>query len=274
MRRPDPVHVLELFPEERAALLALLAGLGDADWERPTACAGWSVRDVVAHVLGGDLGNLSRRRDGHWTTRPAPGESVVALVNRANDDWQRAAQRLSPMVLQELLAVSGAPLFAYFASLDPMAIGGPVSWAGPGPAPVWLDAAREYTERWHHQQHVRDAVGRPGFADPRHMAPVLATFVHALPVAYQPVDAPAGTAVQFHVRGASGGDWSVVREPAGWTLYAGAPSSPAARVDLDQDAAWRLFTRGIPAAEAQRAVTLRGDERLARHVFQAVAIIA
>lgn len=27
---------------------------------------------------------------------------------------------------------------------------------------MWLDAAREYTEFWVHQQQIRDATGRPG----------------------------------------------------------------------------------------------------------------
>ena len=31
---------------------ALLAELGDDDWQRPTVCTEWSVRDVAGHVLG------------------------------------------------------------------------------------------------------------------------------------------------------------------------------------------------------------------------------
>ena len=36
-------------------------------------------------------------------------------------------------------------------------------------------------------------------------------------------------AVQLHLAGPSGGDWSVVREGDRWTLYAGAAETPAAR---------------------------------------------
>ena len=64
-----------------------------------------------------------------------------------------------------------------------------MSWAGPEPAPVWLDLAREYTERWHHQQHIRDAVNKPGLKDPHWMAPVLAAFVWAMPHAYRDLSA-------------------------------------------------------------------------------------
>lgn len=36
--------------DHRLALAELLAGLSEADWERPSLCAGWRVRDVAAHV--------------------------------------------------------------------------------------------------------------------------------------------------------------------------------------------------------------------------------
>src|SRR5207253_325278 len=148
--------------------------------------------------------NLSRRRDRFAGLSPGPGEATVPFVNRINDDWMRASRRLSPRVARDLLASVGQPLFDYFASLDPLALGGPVSWAGPAPAPVWLDVAREYTERWHHQQHIRDAVGRPGLTEPRYLAPVLDAFVRALPHTYRAVAAPDGAVVALTIAGAAG----------------------------------------------------------------------
>lgn len=35
---------------DRAALLEICAGLGDADWRAPSGCSGWTVQDVVAHM--------------------------------------------------------------------------------------------------------------------------------------------------------------------------------------------------------------------------------
>ena len=37
---------------EREDLLDLLVGLPPDQWRAPSLCAGWSVRDVVAHLLG------------------------------------------------------------------------------------------------------------------------------------------------------------------------------------------------------------------------------
>jgi uncharacterized protein (TIGR03083 family) len=37
--------------DERGRLLAVLEGLDDAQWRTPSLCAGWSVRDLVVHLL-------------------------------------------------------------------------------------------------------------------------------------------------------------------------------------------------------------------------------
>jgi hypothetical protein len=139
---------------------------------------------------------------------------------------------------------------------------------------VWLDLAREYTERWHHQQHIREAVGAPGLTAPRFFAPVLATFVRALPHTFRQIDAPNETTVQFNITGASGGEWTVVCEEAAWTLYAGAAPQPAAMVTLDQETAWRLFTKGIAPQAVRTAARIEGDPRLGAVVLETVAIIA
>jgi uncharacterized protein (TIGR03083 family) len=57
----------EMAREERAELAAFLATLTPAQWDAPTLCTRWAVRDVVAHVVGYDelgvtgfLGNMAR----------------------------------------------------------------------------------------------------------------------------------------------------------------------------------------------------------------------
>ncbi|TDD49069.1 hypothetical protein E1286_14645 [Nonomuraea terrae] len=35
---------------DATSLAVVRAGLPEEDWEAPTACAGWAVRDVVAHI--------------------------------------------------------------------------------------------------------------------------------------------------------------------------------------------------------------------------------
>ena len=64
MQPVEPIIVIDLFPQERRLLLDLFAQLSEEDWQRPTVCAGWTVRDIGLHLLGDDIGYLARKRDG------------------------------------------------------------------------------------------------------------------------------------------------------------------------------------------------------------------
>ncbi len=268
--------MVDLFQDERAILVELLESLAQSQWDLPTACPGWSVKDVVAHVLGDDLNNLSGGRDHHSSGRfeGSGWADLVAFVNERNEAWVDALRRLSPRALIELLGFSGGRLEPYFRSLDPMAIGPNVAWAGSGPHPMWLHIAREYTERWLHQMQVREAVGAPGLYEWGLFHPVLDTFVHALPVACKATDAPAGAHVLLDIRGDAGGRWSLVREPARWVLAEEVEASPRAIVRLDQVTAWRLWTKSMTPEQARPLVQIEGDEALGEPVLRAVAIIA
>lgn len=276
MRQPQPILVVDLFPEVLEELLGLLAGLSAEDWDRPTACARWSVKDVALHLLGDDVGILSRRRDGHHSSGVSIDgwEELVAFINDWNEEWVRTTRRISPRLLVDLLRFTGAQVCDYFRSLDPYAMGGPVSWAGPDPAPVWLDLAREYTERWHHQQHIRDAVGRPGLRQPRLFAPVLRAFVHSLPYTFRETEAPEGTLVVLTISGEAGGRWALLRERGAWNLTVEGADGPDAEVIVDEDAAWRMFTKGLSREEALGRMTIVGNRALGMRVLDMVSIIA
>jgi uncharacterized protein (TIGR03083 family) len=276
MKAPPPVLVAGLFPGLLEELLHVLRSLSAEQWQQATACPGWSVHDVALHLLADDAGILSGQRDGYY---PARGQiedwdELVAFINERNEQWVAATRRISPRLIVELLAFTGPQVTAFFQSRDPLATGGPVNWAGPEPAPVWLDLAREYTERWLHQQHIREGAGVPLLDEPRYLGPVLATFVHALPVAYEEVKAPEGTVVVLVIPGPAGGEWAVRREGARWRLYQGSVASAAAIVSLPAHVAWRLFTRGISREAARAQAETSGDERLAARLFETISILA
>ena len=85
------IETLHLFPGERAALLELLEEPDFEEWDAPTACPGWSVKDVAAHLLGDDVGRLCAggtapanprfRRPGS-ISRTLPG--LIAAIDRQN----------------------------------------------------------------------------------------------------------------------------------------------------------------------------------------------
>jgi uncharacterized protein (TIGR03083 family) len=275
VKKPEAIQVVHLFSETLDALVALLSNLSADDWQQPTVCAGWAVKDIAAHLLGGELGILSRKRDGYaYSGSPIMDwRDLVALINDLNDSWVKATRRLSPQLLCDFLRFTGEQVNLYFASLDPEALGDPVDWASAEPAPVWLDLAREYTERWHHQQQIRDAVGRPGLKAPRYLAPVLDAFIRALPRAYRDVEAEDGAQVTLAITGPSGNRWHLLRERGAWQLYLDTEAPSLATVSLDEDLAWRLFTKGIKPEAARARVVIEGDERLALPALGMISII-
>jgi uncharacterized protein (TIGR03083 family) len=272
-----PVYLLPLFPRLHAELMTLLRTLEAADWTRPTACALWSVKDIVAHLLDSCLRRLSYGRD-HLDPAPdRPIESyaeLVAYLNHLNAQWIAAARRLSPAVLMDMMDWASPQLDRFFATLDlhaPAQFG--VAWAGEETSPNWFDIGREYTERWLHQQQIREAVGAPGLTGREWLYPALDIFVRALPFTYRSTGC-AGDSVELEIRGEAGGTWTLVKDVAAWRLFSGKSPDASVRVSLDQDAAWRLFSKGLTAEQAARALRINGDRSLGRPMLGALAVMA
>jgi uncharacterized protein (TIGR03083 family) len=269
--------VIERFTPLHTELIALLHGLGPGDWSRPTVCALWSVRDIAAHLLDDDLRRLSFHRDGQAPPAggPVTGAEIVALVNRMNAEFVGVARRMSPRVIVDLLEVTGPWVVNLFRATDPFAPAHwPVTWAGEDTSAHWFDVGRDYTERWLHQQQIRDAVGAPPLTGRVWLHPVLDLFVRALPVAYRDAAADPGAAVAVTIEGEAGGEWTLRREDGHWRLYAGTAPRPAATVTMTDDTAWRLFSKGLKGGAARARVGIEGDQALGAVALSALAILA
>jgi uncharacterized protein (TIGR03083 family) len=273
----EPVLVLDRFAPLHAELIALLRGLAPGDWGRPTACALWSVRDIAAHLLDDDLRRLSFHRDGQPPPAGGPmdGAELVAFVNRMNAEWVAVARRMSPRVIVDLLEVTGPWVVDLFRATDPFAPAHwAVTWAGEETSPHWFDVGRDYTERWLHQQQIRDAVGASPLRGRVWLHPVLDLFVRALPFAYRGTLAEAGTTVGVTIEGEAGGDWSLRQEHGGWRLYSGRVPQATATVTMTDDTAWRLFSKGLKGDAARARVTIGGDQALGAVAVGALAVLA
>ena len=195
---------------------------------------------------------VSRHRDGYSPRQPRPGETLVPFLNRWNDEWLTATRRLSPPLLIELLRLAGDLTYGYWAASICLP-------SGPGK----LGRARAGATLARHRPRVHRALGPPA-ADPRGggraaapgsrwIGPVVATFVHALPVTYVNVEAPAHTAVSLIVEGEGGGWWTVVRSGGGtWTLFAGLHETPSATVQMAPDRSGAcLPSRSVPTVRCR-----------------------
>lgn len=278
MKPAGPIETAHLFAPLHAELVRLLRGLRPHDWERPTVAGRWRVRDVAAHLLDTQLRRLSAQRDGH--ALPAPGTPIAsdrdlaAHLNALNAEWILAARRLSPRVLIELLEATAPALAALFSSLPPHGPAiFPVSWAGESHSENWLDVGREYTERWHHQAQIRDAVGAPALDRRDLLLPVLELSLYALPVAFRDAPVTEGSAVVVEIAGDAGGVWTLRREAGAWKLWRGDAGAALLRARMDADAAWRLFFNALTAEQARSRISVEGDPVLADRLLAARGVV-
>jgi hypothetical protein len=65
-----------------------------------------------------------------------------------------------------------------------------------------------------------------------------------------------------------------LRQGDRWRLYIDAAGEADAAAEIDQEPAWRLFTRGMTSTDARKQAKLAGNERLAQRVLEMVSVIA
>ena len=282
MARPlAPTLVQDLFLPLQEALLGVLHGLPAGAWDLPTPSTRWRVREIAAHILDGQLRRISAQRDGHAPPPPAAPirghDDLVLYLNDLNARFVETSRRLSPRVLIELLEWAAPRLQETARATDPYGAAlFAVSWAGEARSAAWFDLARDLTEHWHHQQQIRLATGIPLLLDPRYAVPVMDTFARALPFTYRDVPAPDGTAVEVAIAPPVDRLYALRREGRRWLLEKGPAEragSPHARIALDVESAWRIFTGGIPRHEAKRRVTASGVPALYEPFFDVVAVM-
>jgi uncharacterized protein (TIGR03083 family) len=279
MRALNPTLTAHLFPDLGRELVVLLRSLAAEDWNRPTVCPAWSVKDIAAHLLDSACRRVAIGRDGHFPPPPegpvAEYGALVGFLNRLNGEWVSAARRLSPRMLTDLVEWIEPQLAEHLAGLDPEAQAiFSVAWAGEERSASWFDVARELTERWHHQQQIRLAVGAPPLTDPALSRPIFDTFLRALPHRYRAVAAAEGARLGIEIQGAEPYLYTLARGGEGWHLLEGASEHPEASIQLPEQEAWLLLTHGLSGEEARRRATVAGNQALAEPFFGMLAVMA
>ncbi len=280
MHSPEhiPIDVRHLFKSLDEMLVELIESLTDEEWDLPTVAGRWTVKDVTSHLLDGNLRALSIQRDGYYGENPPKSKHYHHLVNwlnSLNDNWIDATKRISPRILVYLHKVTGNLVSEYYASLDPWekAVFS-VDWAGETTSYNWMHLAREYTEKWHHQQQIRDAVGQGGILTPQFFDPFISTFFLALPHTFRDVKSPRGTLVKTKITGELAGEWLLLKEKSQWVLVAETKENPTAIVEIPADLSWKLFSKSVRPDEAKSLVRITGDQTLGGKVLEMVSVMA
>lgn len=279
MNHPSIIDTVHLFPKLDQELNSLLISLNPDDWERRTLAPKWKVRDVAAHLLDGNIRAISILRDQYSLQGPASKSSYRDLVNyldSLNAEWVGAMNRMSPDLMIYLLEITGK-LYCDVMSMQDLQAKAiyAVSWAGEEESENWFHIAREYSEKWHHQQQIRHAVGKTEVLfEEVYYAPFLETCMRALPYHYRGVNAPDGCCIQFRISGSGGGRWYLHWSSKLWHLSYQCKGQCDAVVDIPGEIAWRIFTKGISREEAEKNTVISGVKELGTPILSMLAVMA
>ena len=278
LEQVPPTDTRRFFRPVATELTTLLRALPADAWDRPTVAGTWRVREVIAHLVDVSMRRVSLHRDRH--TPPAPLQpprterEFVAFINGLNGQWIDAARRISPRMLTDLYEFVAAALADFTESFpdDGPALF-PVSWAGDERSDGWFDLGREFTEQWHHQAQVRDAVAAPPLRDPAWLHAVLLIALRGLPHAFRESRVETGRTLTIEITGTAGGVWTLKRDAGGWTLWAGQESGESARVTMSDDTAWRLLFNALSPENAESLVERSGDPVVFAPLLRARSVI-
>jgi uncharacterized protein (TIGR03084 family) len=187
---------------ESAELRAVLAGLPEADWARPTPAEGWTVTDEVTHLAYFDeTTRLS-------LTDPERFLAEAGELTAAGDDFaDRVAAEYHSLAPGKALAwfdQARAGLLEAYRQVDPAAR---LPWYGPPMSPASSVTAR-LMETWAHGQDILDTFGlaRPPAPRLRHVADI---GIRALPYSYAVNGLPVPSApIRVELDGPDGQRWS------------------------------------------------------------------
>lgn len=269
-----PIETIDLFPELDRRLIELLRSLSPGDWNKQTLARQWTVKDIAAHLLDGNIRAVSMIGDGYQGENPGKINSypdLVDFLNRLNADWVKAMKRVSPSQLISLLEITGKPYHECLKALPPFGKAlFAVNWAGEEHSQNWFHIAREFTEKWHHQQQIREAVDKPGNMEPKFFSPLIRTFMQALPHTYRNVVAPEKSMIHIRI----GDDqWNLAFIDNKWKFEDVADHANTS-VEIEPDTAWKLFTKGITRDQAGQKIVVKGDSKLGEPIFGMVSVMA
>jgi hypothetical protein len=259
-------------------LIELLKSLTEEEWHAKTVAKKWLVKDIASHLLDGNLRGLSISRDRYFGEKPENINSysdLVDFLNQLNMSWTNATKRLSPTVIIHLLETTGKEYSKHLETLNPYenAIFS-VAWAGEETSLNWFHIAREYTEKFLHQQQIRDAVGKQALFTRELFYPFINTFVQALPHTYRNTKAPINTIISLIVSTEIGGKWSIIKKEKHWSFIDSLEEKPSASIEIAPQDAWLLFSKGMSPIEALEKVSITGDIELGKIALNVVAVMA
>ncbi|MYR47225.1 maleylpyruvate isomerase family mycothiol-dependent enzyme [Streptomyces sp. SID5910] len=249
------------------AISELVQPLVEAEWNRRTPCPGWSVRDIVSHVMGLDSEMLGDPRPIHTlprdlfhVTNEQQRYTEMQVDVRRHHTAPEITSELEYMIIRRNRQLRNE-------SRDPG-----TKVRGPMGTELTLEESmrRHAFAVWAHEQDLRTALGRPGNLDSPGALVARDVLLAELPaVVAERADAPRSSAVVFDVHGPVEFLRTIRVDIQGRGTLETAPAlGPAATLTLDWETYVRLACgRVTPDAVTDRIKT-EGDPDLTSAILR------
>lgn len=240
---------------ELERFLALVTSLSEDEWEKPTACPRWNVRQMLAHVTGAAASYARwsefKRQNSFKVQRPyrVSGLSFLDSLNQIQVDDRASA---TPAALIDELQTVGPRAIATRARLPMLLRALRVPLPALGIVPIGYLTDLIYTrDMWMHRLDICRATGREMIQTSHHDGRITALVVRDLVRKLTP--RLGGRAVAYELTSISGGCWSL-----------GENVRPIARITIDVLDFHLLAAGRLPENELSSHTSVIGDEQIAR----------
>lgn len=263
--------VIDLLETEWRAIADLCAELEEVDWDRPTECPGWTVRDNLSHIVG-----TERMLLGDQPPELPEGDypHVRDAIGEFNERWVEASRaRPGPEILAEFRDVTARRLdmLRAMTTEDFDQVG--FTPIGEGPYRLFMQI--RVFDCWTHEQDMRSATGRSGHLEGPIAEHSVRWLTRGMPmVVGKRAAAEEGASVVFAIDGPAGVVLPVVVDGRAAAVDE-VPADPTVTIHLDVQAFTRLASGRWSASRVleEERVGFDGDEELGRRVIGAMTVV-
>ena len=243
----------------------LCSGLTEAQWKTQTACPGWSVQDIMSHLIGIERQMMGLESTAH---RSEPREYVKNAIGQSNENEVDARRSLAgAQVLSEWADIAERRTMelqaadeSYFATAARTPI-------GPGSVADFLQLRA--LDCWIHEQDIRRALNMPGNESGPAAESTIDRLLGTLPMVIgKRAATPEGESVNFRITGS-------VKRSVFITVTNGragvADTTPAkirTTFSIDSNTFVALATGRAAADATTSSWTATGDEDLGLRIAQ------
>lgn len=253
------------------AIAELVQPLVEGEWNRRTPCPGWSVRDIVSHVIGLETEMLGDPRPIHTLPRDLfHVQSEISRYMEMQVDVRR--HHTAPEMTSELeYTIIRRNRQLRNENRQPSTM---------VRAPLGTEQTLEQAMRnrafdiWVHEQDLRTTLSKPGSVDSPGALVTRDVLLEALPkVVAKDAGAPPNTAIVLDVHGPVEFLRTVRVDADGRGTIDGSPSlGPAVTLTMDWETYFRLACGRVRAAAVPDRIKTDGDGQLAAAILREFAV--